>query len=182
MRPEVVVFHIFAIVNTIVFTFFLAIAADRCSIYAMTESTPGPRLIRNRAIARYALAAAYVTAGVFHLSTPDTFLMIMPEWVPFPRQVILATGVCELAGAAGLTIPRTRRAAGFALALYAVCVFPANIKHAVDGLPPGQVQLGWWYHAPRLALQPVIVWWALFAGEITLWPFRRLRSFKRARR
>ena len=99
--------------------------------------------------------------------------MITPDWVPCKRDVILATGICELAGTAGLLVKRSRRAAGVALALYAVCVYPANIKHAFYGLPGGQVQLGWWYHVPRLAFQPVIVWWALFAGEVTKWPFRR---------
>jgi uncharacterized membrane protein len=121
------------------------------------------------------LAGVYLAAGVFHIATPGPFLMITPDWVPFPRQVILATGVCELAGAAGLMSRRLRRAAGIGLALYAVCVYPANIKHAIDGLPAGQLQLGWWYHAPRLALQPVLVWWALFAGEVVDWPFRRGR-------
>ena len=130
-------------------------------------------LERNRAISRIALATIYFVAGVAHLSTPSTFLLITPSWVPFPRDVILGTGVCELAGAGGLLTRRLRRAAGIGLALYAVCVFPANIKHAVDGLPAGQVQLGWWYHAPRLALQPVLVWWALFAGEALSWPFGR---------
>ena len=122
------------------------------------------------------LAACYLTAGIFHLATPATFLMITPDWVPYPRQVILGTGVCELAGAAGLLTKRFRKAAGLALALYAVCVYPANIKHAFDGLPAGQVQLGWWYHVPRLALQPVLVWWALFAGEVVTWPFGRRRA------
>jgi uncharacterized membrane protein len=66
---------------------------------------------------------------------------------------------------------KLRRAAGIGLALYAICVFPANIKHAFSTLPMGDLQLGWWYHAPRLALQPVLVWWALFAGEVIHWPF-----------
>ena len=131
------------------------------------------RSFTGRAIARCTLSALYLTAGVFHLSTPETFLMITPGWVPYPRDVILGTGVCEILGAGGLLTSRLRRAAGLALALYAVCVFPANIKHAIDGLPAGQVQLNWWYHAPRLALQPVIVWWALFAGEVVSWPFQR---------
>lgn len=128
--------------------------------------------MRGRALSRGVLAACYFAAGCFHLATPGPFLMITPAWVPDPALVIAATGLCELAGAAGLLIPRLRRAAGIALALYAVCVFPANIKHALDGLPAGQIQLGWWYHAPRLALQPVLVWWALFAGGVVDWPFR----------
>ena len=127
-------------------------------------------LERNRTISRYVLAAVYAVAGVAHLARPGTFLLITPDWVPYPRQVILGTGLCELAGAGGLLTRRLRWAAGIGLALYAVCVFPANIKHAVAGLPPGEVQLGWWYHVPRLALQPGLVWWALFAGKVVTWP------------
>ena len=127
---------------------------------------------RRHAIARWLLSIVYLTAGIFHLSTPGTFLMITPDWVPFPRQVIIATGLCEIAGAIALHT-RLRHAAGWALALYAICVYPANIRHAFHGLPAGQVQLGWWYHAPRLALQPVLVWWALYAGGVIEWPFTR---------
>ncbi len=86
----------------------------------------------------------------------------------------MATGLCELAGAIGLLTGGLRRAAGIALAIYAVCVFPANIKHALDTLPPDAAgHLGWWYHGPRLALQPVLAWWALYAGEVIAWPFDR---------
>ncbi len=138
----------------------------------MDGSNPPPEG-RGRRAGRLALAAVYLVAGAFHLGTPGTFLLITPDWVPFPHDVILGTGLCELAGAAGLLSRRLRRAAGIALALYAVCVFPANIKHAIDGVPAGQLQLGWWYHVPRLALQPVLVWWALFAGGAVDWPFRR---------
>ncbi len=117
-------------------------------------------------------------AGVLHLSYTTTFVLIVPGWVPFPRSVVLATGLCELAGAAGLLTVRLRRAAGIGLALYAVCVFPANIKHAILNLSDGHGGLGWWYHAPRLALQPVLVWWALFAGEVIDWPFRPRRRWR----
>ncbi len=137
----------------------------------MTDERPS--LARGRAISRWTLSAIYLTAGIFHLSTPDTFLMIMPDWVPWPRDVVLVTGACEIAGALALPTRMLRRAAGAALALYAICVFPANIKHAFVGLPTGQIQLGWWYHGPRLALQPVLVWWALFAGGLVTWPFHR---------
>jgi uncharacterized membrane protein len=157
---------------------------QRCAIIAQKQirhaSGNRERLMRRDAVkergpARWALAAIYLVAGIFHLSTPGAFLMITPDWVPFPRQVILTTGLCEIAGAIGLLTRGLRRAAGVGLALYAVCVLPANIKHALDGLPAGQIQLGWWYHAPRLALQPILVWWALFAGKIVDWPFRRRR-------
>ena len=119
------------------------------------------------------MVAFYLAAGIVHLRSPAGFLPIVPGWVPYPRETVLLTGVAELAGAAGLLMPRLRHAAGVALALYALCVFPANIKHAVDGVVLGGVRLGWGYHLPRLLFQPVLIWWALFVGEVTRWPFGR---------
>lgn len=124
-----------------------------------------------RSILRLLLAAAYVFVGFLHLHSPQTFIPIVPDWVPFPAQTVRITGLCEIAGAIALLTGRFRYLAGVMLALYAVCVFPANIKHAAAGVVIGGTRLGWWYHAPRLAFQPVIVWWALFAGQVIDWPF-----------
>ncbi|CAM8625080.1 DoxX family protein [Sphingobium sp.] len=131
--------------------------------------------MRGRTIGRLVLAAAYAFAGIAHLSRPAGFLAITPHWVPMPEPVVALTGVAELAGAIGLMIPRLRPAAGMGLALYALCVWPANINHAINDIPLGGVHLSWWYHGPRLALQPVIIWWALWASGVTDWPFRQRR-------
>jgi uncharacterized membrane protein len=93
--------------------------------------------------------------------------------VPEPRAVILVTGLLEIAGALALLTQRWRRVAGVMLALYAVCVFPANIKHAVEGISIPPIPDSWWYHAPRLAFQPVFVWWALFCAGVIDWPTRK---------
>ena len=118
------------------------------------------------------MAAFYFAAGLFHIAAPQGFLPIVPEWVPYPLGVVLATGVCEIAGALALLTPQWRRAAGIMLALYAVCVFPANIKHAFESVVIPSLPTSWWYHAPRLAMQPVLVWWALFCSEVVTWPWR----------
>jgi uncharacterized membrane protein len=119
------------------------------------------------------MAAFYLVAGTVHLVAPDKFLPIVPDFVPLPREVVLATGVCEIAGALALLTMRLRWLAGVMLALYAVAVFPANIKHALEGIHLPPVPDSWWYHGPRLLLQPVLVWWALFCAEVIDWPWRR---------
>ena len=125
-----------------------------------------------RRAARWLLALLYLIAGVAHLRSPAGFVAITPGWVPFPEHVVLLTGIAEIAGAIGLAIPPLVRPAAIGLALYALCVWPANIHHALNDIPIGGARLGWWYHGPRLALQPVIIWWALWAGGILNWPFR----------
>jgi uncharacterized membrane protein len=132
-----------------------------------------------RTAMRWGLALFYLAAGYIHLTKPGTFMPVMPDWVPAPYQVILFTGACEVAGAIGLVIPRTRWLAGLMLALYAIAVFPVNIKHAFYGPAIPGIANMWLYHGPRLLLQPVLVWWALYAGGVTDWPFRRKSTFRR---
>ena len=126
-----------------------------------------------RKVARILLAVAYLIAGVAHLRVPGGFLQITPGWVPFPEAVVAFTGVAEIAGAVGLMIPRLRYAAGIGLALYALFVWPANINHALNDIAIGGRHLSWWYHGPRLVLQPVIIWLALWVAYVTDWPFRK---------
>jgi uncharacterized membrane protein len=126
---------------------------------------------------RIGLTLFYGVAGVLHLAWPAPFLTITPGWVPYPGQVIALTGACELLGALGLWHRRTERWAALGLALYAVCVYPANIKHAIDGLTAADASwLAWLYHVPRLALQPVLVWLPLRAAGIMRWPFGGTRG------
>jgi uncharacterized membrane protein len=122
---------------------------------------------------RWVLAAFYMLAGVLHLAIPDKFLLIVPDGVPLPHEMVLLTGLCEIAGSVALLFRRTARLAGIMLALYAVCVFPAIIKHAVEGIHVPGLPDSWWYHGPRLALQSVFVWWALFCAGAIDWPARR---------
>ena len=104
---------------------------------------------------------------------PAGFVAITPHWVPEPQIVVALTGIAELAGAVGLMLPATRRAAAIALALYALCVWPANFNHAINNIAMGGETMSWWYHGPRLAAQPLIIWLALWVGEATDWPFRK---------
>ncbi len=79
-----------------------------------------------------ALSALFVTSGVVHLVKPDFYEPIMPRFVPRHREVIYASGVAELACAAGMLHPRTRSLAGWASVALLVVVFPANVKMASD--------------------------------------------------
>lgn len=126
-----------------------------------------------RTILRFVMAIFYFAAGVLHLHSPAGFLAITPDWVPMPHAVVAFTGIAEILGALGLLIPRVRRYAGIGLALYALCVWPANFNHAFNGISLSGDALGWWYHGPRLAFQPVLIWLALWVGHVTDWPFRK---------
>ena len=132
-----------------------------------------------RILLRWSLGIFYAVAGCLHLAAPAPFLRITPQWVPWPETVIFATGVAELLGAVALVQPWSRplrRAGAIGLALYAVCVFPANINHFLIDMARPDRGLGLAYHVPRMFAQPLIVWLALWTGGVTDWPVRRRSS------
>ncbi len=127
-----------------------------------------------RLILRWVLGLFYLAAGIIHLRSPKGFIAITPHWVPDIPLVIALTGMAEIAGAlALLLVPPLRKAAAIGLALYAICVFPANINQAINDIPMGSHHMSWWYHGPRLLMQPVLVWLALWVGDVIDWPFGR---------
>ena len=112
---------------------------------------------RLRASSPYLLAAVLTTTGVLHFAKPEMYDGLIPAWLPGEaRSWVLASGVAELACAAGLYLPRTRRPAATATAALFVAVFPGNIEMAVH---PGDVPR--WLALARLPLQIPLLLWAL---------------------
>ena len=69
----------------------------------------------------------FALGGIAHFVFATTEMSIIPPFVPYPDFVNYATGVFEIAGAVGISIPLLRRLAAGCLVLLTICVTPANI-------------------------------------------------------
>ena len=102
----------------------------------------------------------FTAAAHFNSMRGDLVRMVPPS-IPNPELMVTFTGVCEILGAIGLLVPRTRRAAAIALVVFFVAVLPANIHAARAGVTlRGQAATP---VAPRVALQLLfmgLVWWS----------------------
>lgn len=118
-----------------------------------------------------AVAAAFLVSGAVHLVRPRVFEPTIPRALPAHRALVLGSGIAELACAAGLLVPTTRRAAGVASAALLVAVFPANVQMAIDGVRGARrhrdrasvVRAA--ATLARLPLQVPLVRWAWTAGR-----------------
>ncbi|GAA2721938.1 DoxX family protein [Cellulomonas aerilata] len=108
-----------------------------------------------------ALAALLAGAGVTHLVRPRLYERLIPPWLGAPRPWVVGSGLAELACAAAVTAPRTRRAGALATCALFVLVFPGNVQMALDSRAGSRS----WARRPavawgRLPLQVPLVLWA----------------------
>src|SRR3954447_16929112 len=108
----------------------------------------------------YGLAWVLGFAGAAHFVRPEFFDEIVPHALPAsPRTWTYVSGIAELACAAAVARPSTRRIGGLAAAALFVAGFPANVQMAVDWRDrPASEQAA---ALGRLPLQIPLVLWAL---------------------
>jgi uncharacterized membrane protein len=101
------------------------------------------------------------TASAHFIGMREDLIRMVPPSVPYPELMVTFTGLCEILGAVGLLIRRTRRLAAAALIVFLLAVLPANIHAATSGVtlrgqPPTPL-------VPRIALQALFIgllWWS----------------------
>lgn len=100
-------------------------------------------------ILRALLAAVFLFMGVGHFVPRTT--RVMAAMIPpalttrvSGKTLVRFTGVCELAGGVGLLVPATQFAAGIALVLFLIAVFPANAVAAADPERFGKAAIPFW--------------------------------------
>jgi uncharacterized membrane protein len=132
----------------------------------MNADTP-PQIVdepRKGRRSRLLLGVAFVGAGVNHFVMPSAYRRIVPPSMKArAEQVVVLSGVAEVAGGLGVLLPWTRRCAGLGLVALLAAVFPANLYMAraperFRGIPR-------WALYARLPLQPLMMWWAWTATK-----------------
>jgi uncharacterized membrane protein len=112
----------------------------------------------------YLLTALLAGAGVTHFVKPGFYDAIVPHALPGDaRTWTYVSGVAELAVAATVAAPATRRRGALVAALLFVAVFPANVQMALDA----DTAQDKWVSYLRLPLQvPLVLWaWSVSRGS-----------------
>jgi uncharacterized membrane protein len=105
------------------------------------------------------LGGAFVGAGFNHFAMPRAYERIVPPSLkPWARELVVLSGVAEIAGGVGVLLPWTRRASGLGLIALLAAVFPANLYMARS--PQEFRRIPRWALYARLPLQPLMMWWA----------------------
>jgi uncharacterized membrane protein len=113
------------------------------------------------AAARWALAAMFLFTGVAHFTKAKySMARMVPQIFGNAMAMVYLTGVCEIAGAIGLLIPRLRGVIGLCLIALLVAMFPANVKAAREKLKvAGRPATPLWLRLPLQLAFMALTWW-----------------------
>jgi uncharacterized membrane protein len=120
-----------------------------------------------RVVARVALGAALIGAGISHLTTSrQEFQAQVPVWLPLDADfVVIASGIVEIVlGVALLSWGPLVPLAGLAAAAFFVAIFPGNINQYVEGIDAFGLDTDT-ARFVRLFFQPLLVVWALWSSS-----------------
>jgi uncharacterized membrane protein len=104
------------------------------------------------------MASLYIAAGLNHFSNPETYLRIMPPWLPAHQFLVLMSGITEVVLGVALFIKPLRRMAAIGIILLLIIVFPANVQMMLNYRSEQNPLL--WLAILRLPLQLFLIWWA----------------------
>lgn len=110
---------------------------------------------------RYLLAVLFLCSGVYHFISPETYLSMMPIYVPYPETANYLSGATEILGGIGVVLPRWQRAAGWGLIVLLVALLPANLHMAMNGWE--SVTLPKWILWLSVPLQFLLMAWVYYA-------------------
>lgn len=102
---------------------------------ASAERSAGVRIdFMALSLQRTLLATFFIVGGLLHFVFPAAYIGIMPIWLPWHPELVLLSGIAEIAGGIGVLSPMLRRAAGIGLIVLSIAVLPANIQMLLDAL------------------------------------------------
>lgn len=120
----------------------------------MVDTGPVPEFADPTALS---LAALLTVTSTIHFVRPHTFDAAVPDWLPGRKlDWEIGSGLAELACAALVAVPRSRRLGGYAATALFVGVFPGNLAM----VPKARTRPERAITIARLPLQVPLVWWA----------------------
>ena len=109
-------------------------------------------------LGRIVLAIFFIVAGSLHFLLPQSYLKIMPPYLPAPLLLVRISGAAEILGGFGLFVPSTRQAAAWGLIALLIAVLPANVYMFIVHNRFASSPL--WALWLRLPLQLPLIFWA----------------------
>ncbi len=107
------------------------------------------------------LIAGYAVAGLNHYRNPQSYIKIIPHYIPYPVIINILAGSFEVLFAVMLIFNKTRALAAWGIILMLTAFLPVHIQMVADAplILGGSIKISPFIAWIRLLLQPVLILW-----------------------
>ena len=116
---------------------------------------------------RMAMSCMLVLTAIGHFAITEGMAMMMPDFIPFKKELVYLTGLIEIAAAFGLLFFRLQHITAWLLIIFFILILPANINAALKNLDyqtGSSAGHGAGYLWFRVPLQVLFIGWTYFFG------------------
>jgi len=116
---------------------------------------------------RFLMGVLFIAAGINHFISPESYLLLIPPYLPFPEFLNLLSGALEVLFGAGLLTVKYRKWSAYGIIFLMIAFIPAHIYHIqMDGCVSENIcipLLAAWIRL--IIIQPLLILWAYYCRE-----------------
>ncbi|HTB52898.1 MAG TPA: hypothetical protein VK718_09000 [Ferruginibacter sp.] len=141
----------------LIVTFFISLLATKLFLGAIDIPLAG----------RVAMSVMLLITAIGHFTFVHGMTLMIPESIPFKREIVYFTGIDEIAASIGLMIPDLQKLTAWLLIAFFIIILPANINAAkenvdfVKGNTDGRGPEYLWFRIPA---QLFFIVWVYYFG------------------
>jgi len=110
------------------------------------------------------MAILLIIAGIAHFVKTDLMIEMMPEIVPFKKEIVYLTGILEIMASIGLLTQKFSRMTSIMLIVFFLAILPANVIGSIKEVELGGMEKGINYLFFRIPLQLLFIIWTYYFG------------------
>lgn len=122
--------------------------------------------------ARIAMSLMLLFTAMGHFMFTDGMAEMIPDLIPFKKEMIYITALLEILGAVAIQIPQLRATSAWLLILFFILILPANIKASIESINYQTGELdgnGITYLWFRIPIQILFIIWVYLSSIHSKW-------------
>ena len=114
-----------------------------------------------KTVSFYLLVLFFILAGLNHFINPDFYIPLIPDYLPFRKELNVISGILELFLAIGLFFPKYRHVSSLGLIVLMIVFLPSHIYFiekgsCIEGSICVSPLIAW---IRLIIIHPLIVYW-----------------------
>ncbi|WP_291788246.1 hypothetical protein [Cecembia sp.] len=115
----------------------------------------------------YALGLFFIIAGINHFIQPGFYYPLIPDYLPWPKFINLASGVLEIFLGLGILLPSSRKVSAAGILVLMVLFIPSHVYFIQIGscVEDGLCVPEWLAWVRLVLVHPLLILWALYVSK-----------------